>query len=527
MKKILLLVVAVMLTALNVNARTQDFTSPDEEVIQLRGCRVGTHNPHFTPRRSPLFQKGVTPYIGNRHQLVVLASFQDRGFSEDREAALKKWDKIFNAENFTEDEYVGSVHDYFLAQSYGQFNLIFDLFFVELPDNCYKYRSTNIDDEYSQYMVDDIVDVLQTQDIDWSLYDWDDDSFVDQLFIVYAGEGMNATNERNTIWPHQWWLSQHENLETANMSDYRSYRTVTQGAKEYYIDSYCCVQEKVDYAGLKTSFGTLCHEYTHCFGLPDFYYPGAQVVGSWDLMDDGCYNEKGFRPCGYSAHERMLMGWLIPDELTSADVITDMPALCDKPRAYLVRNDGAENEYYIIENRQQKGWDKLLPNSGILVFHVEYDYDMWAGPSNSPNDARVKRYHIFPANNKASVTASADWPYPYVQVDLTGNEKIANDELTNTSEPAATLNNANADGEKFMSKPITKMFVDEQGRASFVFMGGETTSIQHPMMGGEMESGEQSGLRNDVWYLPDGRQLRGKPASRGLYINKGKIVSVP
>ena len=525
MNKIILYIVTSMLIAMNVNAQTKELTSADVEVIHQRGCRVGTHNPHFVPRHSPLFQKGENPYIGNRHQLVVMASFKDRDFKEDHNATLAKWYKIFNAKNFNEDKYVGSIHDYFMAQSYGQFNLMFDLVFVELPDSCQKYRSTYSDDEYSQYMVDDIVDVLQTQNIDWSLYDWDGDAFVDQLLIVYAGEGMNATKEKNTIWPHQWWLSQHMNLETEDKYDFRSYRTVSSGDTEYYIDSYCCVQEHVDYADIHTSFGIICHEYTHCFGFPDFYYGnGTQVVGKWDLMDDGLYNEGAFHPCGYSANERMLMGWLTPVELTSDTIITDIPALCDEPVAYLVRNDGAENEYYIIENRQQSWWDEFLPGSGILVFHVEYVEDMWKGTDDAPNSLSVKRYSIFPANNKSRLSANSDWAYPYVTVDFEGNEMITNDELTNTSQPAAMLNNANVDGEMLMSKPITQMYVNDDGLASFVFSNRETTSIHQLLIDAQ---GNPSGIHQDnSWYMLDGRRLKGKPTTSGLYIYQGKKVFV-
>ena len=213
MNKFLLLVAAAVMAAIDVNAQTNQFTSLDEDLIHRRSCRVGTPNPHFAPHRSPMLQNDENPYIGDRHQLVVLASFQDRPFAEAPDSALTTWDRIFNTENFTEDQYVGSVRDYFLAQSYGQFNLTFDLVFVELPDGLRKYRSTSSHDEYSQYMVDDIVDALQTQNIDWSLYDWDGDAFVDQLLIIYAGKGMNAGGGNNTIWPHQWWLSQHLNLE--------------------------------------------------------------------------------------------------------------------------------------------------------------------------------------------------------------------------------------------------------------------------------------------------------------------------
>ena len=367
---------------------------------------------------------------------------------------------------------------------------------------------------------------MADKEVNYSDYDWDGDGEVDQLLIIYAGEGMNATYTKNTIWPHQWWLSQHLNLETEDQNDHRSYRTVTRGEKEYHIDCYCCVQESVDYGDTKTSFGTICHEYTHCFGFPDFYYGNSiSVVDEWDIMDYGIYNGQGFRPCNYSAHERMLMGWLTPVELTDSATITNMPALSDEPKAYLIRNDGAENEYYIVENRQQRGWDESLPGSGILVFHVDYDKELWEGIGKTPNSNYMKCYSIFPANNNAINTGG--WSYPYVVVDSQGNEVIANDELTNTSKPAATLNNANVNGEKLMSKPITNMSVDANGLASFVFMNDEATSIHDPLNKGVENPSHHSNIHDEGWYLPDGRRLSGTPTGRGLFIHKGKKVTIP
>lgn len=497
----------------------QSITKSDalgESVIRLRGCRMGTPNPKLALRRAPSLQGDENPYVGNRHQLVVLASFQDQDFAEDHDATIQTWDKIFNAENYAEDMYAGSVHDYFMAQSYGQFNLTFDLIFVELPDVRHKYRSTEEDDEYSQYMVDDVMDVLQTQDIDWSLYDWDGDTFVDQLLIIYAGKGMNVGGDKETIWPHQWWLSYHQNLETEEPNDFRSYRTVMHGDKEYYVDKYCCVQEHVESSGIKTPFGTICHEYSHCFGFPDFYYGSAEVVGNWDLMDYGNYNGKGFRPCNYSAHERMLMGWLSPVELTSTTTITDMPALVDEPVAYLIRNDGAENEYYFVENRQQRGWDKDLPGSGIIVFHIDYDKAIWGEISEYPNSDNKKRYQIFPANNKFDYWGYSGWGYPYITTDDLGNNSLVNDCLTNTSAPAATLNHPNIDDELLMSKPITQMFIDANGLASFVFMDDKTTSV-HDVSNYQEQMGNGAGPVYDL----RGRHLP-KP-TKGLYIQGKKL----
>lgn len=487
-------------------------TSSAAEETRQRGCRVGKSNPQFTLRRAQTAEGAENPLTGHRRQLVILASFQDQDFAEGYEAT---WDDIFNAEDYYEGLYAGSIHDYFMAQSYGQFDLVFDLKSVELPDNRWKYRSTDYDDEFSQYMVDDIVDALQEQHIDWSVYDWDGDSFIDQLLIIYAGKGMNAGGGSSTIWPHQWWLSQHMNLETDDENDFRSYRTVTSGDEEFYIDCYCCVQEKS--SDNSSSFGTICHEYSHCFGLPDFYNGNGSVVYAWDLMDVGNYNGNGYQPCNYSAHERMLMGWLTPVELTSAATITDMPALCDEPMAYLIRNDGAENEYYIVENRQQRGWDKKLPGSGIVVFHVDYDKSLWVGTEEYVNTSSKKRYTIFPANNKTSRNATGGWAYPYIVTDEQGNSTVANDCLTNTSKPASTLINNNVDGKKLMSKPITNMAVDGNGMATFVFIDGLTNDIGTLPMHPQLTSDD-----NTEWYTIGGQRLSHKPTTKGMYINRGR-----
>ena len=436
------------------------------------GCRRGINLSKKMPHRS-LVQKqseAASKYGSDQRQLVVLAAFQDRTFVGDETATVEQWDKIFNQENFTEKPFAGSVHDYFYAQSYGQFRLTFDLQYVALADPHTKYRSTSADDENSQYLVDDIVDSLLKRDIDWSPYDWDDDGYIDQLVIVFAGKGSSYGGfggGTDAIWPHQYWLSIH--VDESGQA--RSYRTVSSGGQEYRVDCYCALQELAS-DNSYGSFGTLIHEYSHCFGFPDFYASSGSVIKSWDLMDYGNYNDSGFRPCGYSAHERWLMGWLTPIECTKDTVVSDMPALCDEPQAYLLRNDAYENEYYILENRQQCGWDASLPGSGIVVFHIDYDKEIWEGFTDWPNSSSLKRYTIIPANNKTSMMQSAlsGWPYPFE----------SNNELTNTSTPAATLIHPNSDGTLLMNKPITDITITD-GLASFEVMK-EPTAVTERMV---------------------------------------------
>ena len=158
----------------------------------------------------------------------------------------------------------------------------------------------------------------------------------------------------------------------------------------------------------------------------------------------------------------MVLGWLTPTELAEPTTITDLKELNTSKEAYLIRNDGYANEYYIVENRQQEGtkWDASLPGSGIVVFHIDYDSEVWR--EGVPNSANYKRYSIIPANN--SDYSSAYWAYPYIN----------NNSLTNESSPAATLLHANTDGSMLMSKPITNIQVTD-GIASFDFMGGASS----------------------------------------------------
>ncbi len=499
-RKILTLLVLLLVT---LTAAAQDVVSP-------QGCRRGT--PRI--KCAKLLHRGAAGgqqkraggdfYKGERHQLVVLAEFSDKKFSNDETTTIEQWGKILNAEGYNEGDFKGSVHDYFYAQSYKQFDLIFDLIFLSLDNSITKYRSWDTgyddktdDDENSQYLVNDIMEALQTRNIDWSLYDWNGDGFINQLLIIYAGKGMNDGGDKNSIWAHQWWLSEHKKDRQEDV--YCEPFTITSGDRQYKVDCYCATPEL---KGKNATFGTLCHEFSHCFGLPDFYYGGSSFVGSWDLMDRGNYNGGGYCPPEYSSHERYLMGWLTPKELTEATTISSMQALSDEPVAYLIRNDGYENEYYFVENRQQGGWDASTAGKGIVVFHIDYDEAVWCGVSENVNVSGGKqRYTIFHANDASS---NSGWPYPY----------YSNTELTNTSTPKAILIHPNTDGKMLMSKPLTNMAVNN-GMASFDFMGGATG----------LNTIERTNHTDDAPFYNLAGQRVTNP-QQGIYIVKGRKVVV-
>ena len=440
--------------------------------------------------------KRAKTYSGDKRQLVVLVSFRDLDFESENPQPL--WEQIFNQENFSVSPYRGSVHDYFYDQSYGKFNLHFDLHTIKVDKEHAIYHSTREDDANAALLLLALADSLKNIVTDWAPYDWDEDGYIDQVLVLFAGYGQNDGGNSNTIWAHQASLTSYEYDPV----------TVSNNGKDYKIDHYGFFPEK---GKTSASFGTLCHEFGHCMGLPDFYYGNnTSIVKEWDIMDYGNYNEKGYCPPCYSAHERMLLGWLDIKELTEPVSITDMPALNDEPVAYLIRNDNYENEYYILENRQKQGWDMSLPGNGLIIFHIDYDEDIWL--YEVPNSYIYKRYSIIPANNMAQTFFSYGWAYPY-------SEK---DSLTNNSSPASTLFHAAKDGTLLMSKPITNIRMND-GLASFDFMGGEQTAIQSQTFARPKDAcypWDARNLQSQIKEIYDlrGQQIPKEAMGTGIYI---------
>lgn len=391
-----------------------------------------------------------TAYTGKRRGLVILVEFSDMKFTYDKAT----FNDYFNKPGFDLDGMHGSVRDYFREQSYGQFDLEFDIvgpITLNTPTSYYA-----ADDSRVATMVNNLCRQVDSQ-VDFSQYDWNEDGVVDQVYVIYAGYGA-AQGAKNTIWPHEWTVA------AGSGSPYKTGEGVTIGT---YGISCELMGNGVNNTGHLDGIGTSCHEFSHCLGLPDFYDTSSSGTAFgmdvWSLMDYGCYNgeNNGRCPAGYTAYERAFAGWLEPKELNSSCQIIDMPAIQDEPVAYIVYNDAHKDEYYLLANHQRKGFDEAAYGHGLLIVHVDYDVSVWYMNTVNATAAR-QRMTIIPADGSLSSKSISGDPFP-------GTSK--NTGLTDTSRPAATLYNDNLSGQKFMGKPITE--IDEtNGRITFNFMGG-------------------------------------------------------
>ncbi|MCD8209990.1 MAG: M6 family metalloprotease domain-containing protein, partial [Prevotella sp.] len=263
-------------------------------------------------------------YTGEKRGLIILVEFSDVKFQASNTRDL--YDRIANEEGFTsEDGFRGSVRDYFKDQSYGQFLLDFDVVGPATLSKSYAYYGENDSsgDEYSsrlnEFVREACIGVMN--EVDFSSYDWDGDGYVDQVFLLYAGKGEADGGGAYTIWPHEWDLYS------------TGYGMISLNG--VLVNTYACSNE-ITPRGRIEGIGTICHEFSHCFGLPDTYDTGYKYFGMsyWDIMDSGEYNSDGFVPAGFTGYERIFCGWVNPMVLNSSSSIEGMQAITDSPDIY-------------------------------------------------------------------------------------------------------------------------------------------------------------------------------------------------
>lgn len=410
----------------------------------------------------------VANITGQHRGLVILVNFKDEKMQSAH--TRQAFEDQFNLEGYNVNGNSGSVHDYFKEQSYGQFDLTFDVVGpVTVSKNMAAYGANDSygDDIDPAGMVYEAVKLAKKQNpnLNFKDYDWDNDGYVDQVYVIYAGYGEASDIDgtlANTIWPHEW------ELQTGG------YFLEVDGVE---VNTYGCSSELTGNQHdpvMIDGIGSACHEFSHCLGLPDFYDTSSNStkafgLDSWSLMDYGCYGGNGYAPVAYTSYERWMSGWLTPKELTQPTTINSMKALSETPEAYIIYNDAYPDEYYLLENRQQTGTDAEAPGHGLLVLHIDYDESAWKG--NEVNNVKShQRCSIIPADNKLTSKTLAGDPFP-------GTSHKT--QLTDKSTPIAKLFHDNTSGKKLMSKPITDISESAAGLITFNFMGGSTTGITH------------------------------------------------
>ena len=342
---------------------------------------------------------------------------------------------MLNEEGYNQNGATGSAVDYFRASSFNQYNPTFDVYGPYTLSQTMSYYGRDVseegDDAHAVEMIVEACSLAAADGVDFSNYDTDNDGVIDFVFVFYAGYSQAEGASSNTIWPHSWEVrdtaTYHgtwwRDIEYETPADYSNYEgtadDVTFNGKRLY--TYACASELKGVSGsYMTGIGTFTHEFSHVLGLPDLYatnYASHKTMGEWDILDAGPYNNDGCTPPIYSAYERFFMGWMTPTLLTESNKYT-LEHIETSNKAFMITSSGTHNmngadpspsEFYLLENRQQTGWDTYIPGHGMLVTRVNYDPSKW-NENTVNNDGSDMGVDIIEADGISSVTYS-DYGY--------------------------------------------------------------------------------------------------------------------
>ena len=424
--------------------------------------RIRANAPQLTtPRRVG----DPSSYIGSKRGLIILVSFDDLEFQGDDPKAI--WTDLANKEGYTNNQGAkGSVHDYFLDQSRGLFDLSFDVVGPYKAPKSVTYYGENNNRGGDQWQR--VIELLKfacesaDEDVNYKDYDWDGDGEVDQVFMLYAGMGEASGGESYTIWPHE---SQIGKWPVA----YRLDNTI--------INTYACGEE-LNYYGQLTGIGTFCHEFSHCLGLPDFYDTRANSgtantnygMGTWDVMCGGSYNSNSWVPAAYTGYERKFCGWIEYKELTDPCKVSSLAPIAENGDVFCYRNPQHPDEYYLFEHRNNTvGWDRGVASRGLLIYHVNYVADRWHNNTPNNGEAGVECMAAVAADNSRSEYTENGDLFPYTSTIPVRTYNEFSDETT----PADILYYPNTDGTKLLHIKLSKItYTKKTKTVSFVFNDG-------------------------------------------------------
>ena len=347
------------------------------------------------------------PRTGTVRIPVVLVNFTDLQFT--LENAREQFSALYNTTGGSNPNATGSVSGYYAASSDSALNLIFDVYGPYDLSHDMAYYGGNTKTSHAQrgtQLVQEAASLASNAGVDFSQYDANNDGYIDNLSIVVAGYNEAEGGPADAIWPYY--------SELSSSTTYSGKR----------IRGYLMISEYRSSGGkIQAGIGTYCHEFGHALGLPDLYdteQSSRYTVGSWDVMCSGCYNNNGSTPPTYTAFERFMVGWLVPEQLTRrSSYVLDPIETANK--AYLIA-DTVHNletmtpdpsEYFLIENRQQVGWDagrNALVSTGLLVSHITFSSSTWNW--NTFNNSTPLGYAIVSANNQSPTYSSAADVFP-------------------------------------------------------------------------------------------------------------------
>ncbi|MFH1844108.1 MAG: M6 family metalloprotease domain-containing protein [bacterium] len=343
--------------------------------------------------RQDQLKSGSLKITGTGSCLLILFDWTDHPADQIGHPNSAYDDMIFSTGTLP----TGSMNDFYLENSFGQFSIVGDVIGWNTGSNTYfSYAGPDSVQGFGTCR-EMLIDAIAQLDpfVDYAQYDsdgpdgipdsGDDDGFVDALFFVHAGPGEEQSGDPKDIWSHA--------------SGFWPYQNTNDGVQ---IFRYSVEPEETVDEDLAT-VGVYCHEYGHVLGLPDLYDTDYSTmgIGEWGAMSGGSWGHRpgdlaGSCPTHFTAWCKKELGWVTPVTITSNTYGMQIPPAETSPIAYQVYPGGLSSgdEYFLCENRRNIGFDEALVRrqillgltmpEGLIIYHVDE-----AAPHNSNESRRL------------------------------------------------------------------------------------------------------------------------------------------
>lgn len=398
----------------------------------------------------------VVPTTGTANVPVIMINFNDK----DTSFTVNNFNLLLFGTN------TNSMRDYYEEVSYGKFSVSpgpTGVLGWYIASDEHDYYGKNDTDGYDKWPGDLVYEAVQEadDDVDFSIYDMDNDGYVDVVNIIHQGTGEEFSGDDADIWSHRWDLN---SAEYFGYSHYGVYITNDRNANGNYVrvNDYVIQPEQLD-EGTQETMGVFAHEYGHSFGLPDLYDTdySSNGIGDWSLMASGSWNyvsEPGDRPAHMDAWCKYFLDWVTPTKVNGTltnEPITQAATTSDVYQ--LLSGNPLSGEYFLVENRQKASFDAGLPGDGLLIWHVDGNLISKKINSNTVNNKECypskkcskKHYGV------ALVQADDDWdleldnnlgdagdPYPGNTNNTSFNKETApNSKLYNGKKSGVSITN--------------------------------------------------------------------------------------
>lgn len=334
--------------------------------------------PHFNGP-APVYPPGVEepgPNLlkgyGYCETVTILMQFPDNRADTIEHSPARFDSMLYSTGVYNQGPYrQGSLNDYFLENSYGQYDVRGAVAGNRWFTSQYNY-SRYYDGNYllstgSQLARENIQQVDPY--VDFRQFDLNSDGYIDAMFMVHAGPDGADNGNVNCLWSHAIpsfnYLTQ-DGVRIRGVTNVPEYAMVGPNRDT----TLCCI-------------AVMCHELGHLVGLPDLYDGSRYTwgVGYWGLMGYGAWGAGGntpYSPSHMEAWSKVEAGFVQPTLIARDTNDVRLLPVEEHPQILKVWRMGRNTDTcFYLENRQKKGFDAPLPGAGLAIWHIDPAAGAW------------------------------------------------------------------------------------------------------------------------------------------------------